>query len=215
MTRHGVFATAVALRGISLIDAISPKISPLPILPMTLFFAVRVTSPSRSKYILSRRSSSRFPFSFSAKMVAPLATGSGLPSEPKNSFAIPGSEIEGFAGASTEGFAGPTGFVKSISLIQSALAPAALTPLAPFSVSPLLNPREYGAAEPTRRLSRKWRCPRRIRVPVRNGHQLLLGHRVEELAREMGRGDRARAGKHDSPGLRPRKSDEPLDRLDR
>src|SRR5260221_156799 len=61
MTRHGVFATAVALRGISLIDSISPKISPFPILPMTLLFAVRVTSPSRSEYILARRARTAGP----------------------------------------------------------------------------------------------------------------------------------------------------------
>src|SRR6266849_4236759 len=38
MRRQGRFATAVALRGISRIDASSPKISPSPTLAMTLFF---------------------------------------------------------------------------------------------------------------------------------------------------------------------------------
>src|SRR5438552_1283936 len=78
MTRHGIFATAVALRGISLIDAISPKISPFPILPMALFLAIRLTSPSRSRYILSRWSRSLLPFSFSVTGASPSEKGRQL-----------------------------------------------------------------------------------------------------------------------------------------
>ncbi len=86
MTRHWVFAVAVALRGDSLIAPISPKISPALTLPMTLPLATSVTSPSISRYILSRL---RKPaFSFSSKNLIPAAALSGLPPARKNSRAM-------------------------------------------------------------------------------------------------------------------------------
>src|SRR5215471_1222506 len=55
----------------SVIDAISPKISPFLTVPMTLPFPVRLISPSTSRYILSLWSRSRLDLSFSAKRVVP------------------------------------------------------------------------------------------------------------------------------------------------
>jgi len=84
-------AHALALRGIWLIEAISPKTSPFLTVAMTLPFAARLTSPSRSRYILSLLSRRRLPLSFSANSVVPAASASALPAELKNSTAIAGS----------------------------------------------------------------------------------------------------------------------------
>ena len=54
ITRQVLLATAVALRGESLIAAISPKISPALSDGSGLPLAMSDTSPSSSKYILSR-----------------------------------------------------------------------------------------------------------------------------------------------------------------
>ena len=90
ITRHGVFATAVALRGESLIAAISPKISPTLTAPSGLPLAASPTWPSSSRYILSRLSRMRLAFSFSAKNTVPAATASSLPTDSKNARAIAG-----------------------------------------------------------------------------------------------------------------------------
>ena len=91
ITRQAVLATAVALRGDSVIAAISPKISPGLIGPIGLPLATSMTSPSSRRYILSRLRRMRLAFSFSMKNLAPAGTDSSLPADSKNARAIPGT----------------------------------------------------------------------------------------------------------------------------
>jgi hypothetical protein len=58
---HGVFATAVALRGVRASAAISPKISPAFTERISCAAAVRLTRPLSRRYILSRPKSERRP----------------------------------------------------------------------------------------------------------------------------------------------------------
>ncbi len=90
MTRQAVCATALALRGESLIAAISPKISPTFTTPIGLPLAASPTRPSSSRYILSRLSRMRLAFSFSEKNTLPAGTSSCLPVDSKNARAMAG-----------------------------------------------------------------------------------------------------------------------------
>ena len=87
MTCESFFATAVALRGASVMAAISPKISPAFTLPITFLPVSRLTSPSRSRYMRSPRK----PFFCSAKMTSPCGILSTLPPALKKSRATAGS----------------------------------------------------------------------------------------------------------------------------
>ncbi len=88
MTRQALCATALALRGESLIAAISPKISPTFTVPIGLPLAASPTWPSSSRYILSRLRRILLAFSFSAKNTVPAATASSLPADSKNARAM-------------------------------------------------------------------------------------------------------------------------------
>jgi hypothetical protein len=91
ITVHSVFATAVALRGASVIAASSPNTSPGFTAPTSFRPAISATSPLRSRYILLALASRRLPFSFSLKIVVPAATRSPLPTALKNASATRGS----------------------------------------------------------------------------------------------------------------------------
>ncbi len=90
ITSQAVCAWAVALRGDSLMAAISPNTSPGRTLPTGWPRASSATSPRSRRYILSRLSSRRLAFSFSAKNRVPAATVSALPADSKNARATAG-----------------------------------------------------------------------------------------------------------------------------
>ena len=90
ITRQAVFASALALRGACVIEAISPKIWPFFTRPMLFLRATSSTSPSSSRYILSRMKKNGRARWFSAKKVLPCGTFSGVPAALKNSSATAG-----------------------------------------------------------------------------------------------------------------------------